>query len=62
MLLLALIAFGIALVSDTLWALAASAVRSWFARDPRRLAAVGGADGMAMIGLGVSVAVTGRRD
>ena len=62
MLLLALIAFGIALVSDSAWALTASAVRGWFARDPRRLAAVGGAGGLAMIGVGVSVAATGRQN
>jgi threonine/homoserine/homoserine lactone efflux protein len=62
MLLLALIAFGIALVSDSLWALAARAVRAWFTRDPRRVAAIGASGGLAMIGVGVSVAVTGRTD
>jgi threonine/homoserine/homoserine lactone efflux protein len=61
MLLLSLVSFGIALISDSLWAVAASTVRSWFAVNPRRLAAVGGAGGLAMIGVGVSVAVTGRR-
>jgi threonine/homoserine/homoserine lactone efflux protein len=55
-------AFGIALVSDTIWVLAASGVRGWFATNPRRLAAVGGAGGLAMIGVGVAVAATGRRD
>jgi threonine/homoserine/homoserine lactone efflux protein len=62
MLLLSLVSFGIALISDSLWAVAASTVRSWFAGNPRRLAAVGGAGGLAMIGVGVSVAVTGRRN
>jgi threonine/homoserine/homoserine lactone efflux protein len=61
MLVLSLVSFGIALISDSLWAVAASTVRSWFAVNPRRLAAVGGAGGLAMIGVGVSVAVTGRR-
>jgi threonine/homoserine/homoserine lactone efflux protein len=61
MLLLSLVSFGIALISDSLWAVAASTVRTWFAVNPRRLAAVGGAGGLAMIGVGVSVAVTGRR-
>lgn len=51
-----------ALVFDSLWALTASAARSWFARSPRRLAAIGGTGGLAMIGLGVTVAVTGRTD
>jgi threonine/homoserine/homoserine lactone efflux protein len=62
MLLLSLVAFGIALVSDSLWALTASAARSWFARNPRRLSAIGGAGGLAMIGVGVSVALTRRRN
>jgi threonine/homoserine/homoserine lactone efflux protein len=61
MLLLATISFAIALLSDSMWAVAAGAVRSWFARSPRRLGLVGGAGGLAMIGVGVSVAVTGRR-
>jgi threonine/homoserine/homoserine lactone efflux protein len=61
MLLLSLVSFGIALISDSLWAIAASTVRSWFEVNPRRLAAVGGTGGLAMIGVGVSVAVTGRR-
>ncbi|MFE9425132.1 LysE family translocator [Kitasatospora sp. NPDC006697] len=52
----------IALTSDSVWGLASSAARSWFARSPRRLRAVGGAGGMAMIGLGVVVATTGRLD
>ena len=56
------VAFGIALISDSIWVLAASGVRSWFATNPRRLAAVGGAGGLAMIGVGVTVATTGRHD
>jgi threonine/homoserine/homoserine lactone efflux protein len=60
MLLLALISIAIGLVSDTTWALAAGGLRAWFARSPRRFALVGGAGGLAMIGVGISVAVTGR--
>src|SRR6516165_2869115 len=56
MLLLALVAFGIALITDSLWALTASAVRTWFASNPRRLAAIGGAGGLAMITVGITVA------
>jgi threonine/homoserine/homoserine lactone efflux protein len=52
----------IALVSDSVWAIAASTARGWLARSPRRLAVIGGAGGLAIVGLGVSVAVTGRRD
>ena len=40
-LLLGAVFFTIALVSDSLWALAAGTVRSWLARSPRRLAASG---------------------
>ncbi|HWG12625.1 MAG TPA: LysE family translocator [Streptosporangiaceae bacterium] len=60
MLLLALISVAIGLVSDSTWAVAAGGLRAWFARSPRRFALVGGAGGLAMIGVGVSVAVTGR--
>jgi threonine/homoserine/homoserine lactone efflux protein len=52
----------VALASDSTMGLAASAARSWFARSPKRLSMVGGAGGLAMIGLGVTVAVTGRTD
>jgi threonine/homoserine/homoserine lactone efflux protein len=60
MLLLALISVGIGAVSDSSWGFAASAVRAWFARSPRRCEMVGGAGGLAMIGVGVTVALTGR--
>jgi hypothetical protein len=40
----------------------ASTARSWFGRSPRRLELVGGAGGLAMIGLGISVAATGRKN
>jgi threonine/homoserine/homoserine lactone efflux protein len=62
MLLLSLVAFAIALVSDSVWGIAASQVRSWFEASPRRLELVGGAGGLAIIGLGVTVGVTGRRN
>lgn len=62
MLLLALVSVSIGVVSDSSWGLAASGVRAWFARSPRRFALVGGAGGLAMIGVGVTVAITGRKD
>jgi threonine/homoserine/homoserine lactone efflux protein len=52
----------IALVLDGIWAIAAGTLSQWLARSPRRLAAIGGVGGLVMIGLGVSVAATGRRD
>ncbi len=61
MLLLGLVAFGVALVSDSLWAVLASAVRSWFSRSPRRTAAVQTVGGVSMIGLGISIATTGAK-
>ncbi|MEU6197082.1 LysE family translocator [Streptomyces sp. NPDC047061] len=62
MLLLGLVPISIGLVTDTLWGLTASAARTWFARSDRRLSLIGGAGGVTMIGLGVTVAVTGRAD
>jgi threonine/homoserine/homoserine lactone efflux protein len=52
----------LAVASDSVWAVAAGGARAWFARSPGRLAAVGGAGGLAMIGLGAGLALTGRRD
>jgi threonine/homoserine/homoserine lactone efflux protein len=51
----------IALVCDSAWGFTAGTARDWFARSPRRLAMVGGAGGLAMIGLGTSMAFTGRK-
>ncbi|WP_397544927.1 hypothetical protein [Saccharopolyspora pogona] len=62
MLLLGLVFNVIAVASDSIWGLAAATARNWFARSPQRLALVGGAGGLAMIGLGVTVAATGRKD
>jgi len=62
LLLLSLITLPIGLISDGTWGLAASGVRAWFARSPRRLELVGGLGGLTMIGLGVTLALTGRRD
>jgi threonine/homoserine/homoserine lactone efflux protein len=62
MLALGLIFVVIALLSDSIWCLAASGARTWFGRSPRRLALVGGTGGLAMIGLGLGVAVSGRKD
>ena len=62
LLLLSLVSLPIGLICDSAWGLAASAVRSWFAHSPRRLALVGGLGGLAIIGLGITLAFTGRRD
>jgi threonine/homoserine/homoserine lactone efflux protein len=62
MLVLGLVYIVIATVSDSAWSLVASTARDWFGRSPRRLRLVGGAGGLAMIGLGITLAVTGRND
>jgi threonine/homoserine/homoserine lactone efflux protein len=56
------ICLAIALVSDSVWAVSSGTARSWLARSPRRLALVGGASGLVLIGLGLRLAVSGRRD
>jgi threonine/homoserine/homoserine lactone efflux protein len=61
MLILSTVAVLIGMASDVCYGMAASTVRSWFARSPRRLGLVGGIGGLAMIGLGVTLAVTGGR-
>ncbi len=53
---------AIALAMDSVWGVAAGVVRSWFARSERRLDLVGGAAGLTMIGLGVGLAASGRKD
>lgn len=62
LLVLGLVSICAALVSDSVWAVVAGAARDWFGRSPRRLAAIGGAGGLVMIGLGVRLAFTGRKD
>ncbi len=62
MLLLGLVFNLIAVVCDSIWGLTAASARTWFGRSPRRLAMVGGTGGLAMVGLGVTIAVTGRKD
>ncbi len=56
------IAVAIAVVSDSIWGMAAGTARSWLARSPRRLETLGGVGGLTMIGLGVRLAATGRKD
>jgi threonine/homoserine/homoserine lactone efflux protein len=62
LLILGLMSVLIALISDSAWALLAGTARSWLGRSPRRLAAMGGTGGLVMIGLGLRLAFTGRKD
>lgn len=51
---------GLALVGDSIWAIAAGRARAWFARSPRRLGRVGATGGTLMVGLGLAVAAGSR--
>ena len=62
MLLLGAIFAGVALLSDSGWALVAGSARAWFGRSPRRLELIGGTGGLVMIGIGATLAVSGRKD
>ena len=62
MLVLGVVFALIATICDSAWSLVASGARAWFGRSPRRLELVGGTGGLAMIGLGITLAVTGRRN
>jgi threonine/homoserine/homoserine lactone efflux protein len=53
------VVFGVmAACSDSVWALAASRARDWFARRPQRLDRLGVAGGVMMIGLGATMAAS----
>jgi threonine/homoserine/homoserine lactone efflux protein len=60
--LLGLIFSGIAIVSDSVWVVAAGGFRNWFARSPRRLELVGGTGGLAIMAVGAGVLATGRKN
>jgi threonine/homoserine/homoserine lactone efflux protein len=62
MALLGLVFVAVALVSDGAWGLLAGSARTWLARSPRRLEALGGAGGVVTIGIGLRMAVSGRPD
>lgn len=62
MLLLGAIFVAIAVFCDSTWALVAGTARTWLASSPRRLAIVGGTGGLVMIGIGTSLALTGRSE
>ena len=51
---------AIALLCDSMWVLLAGAARTWLVSSPRRLAAIGGAGGLTIVGLGAGLAVSGR--
>jgi threonine/homoserine/homoserine lactone efflux protein len=62
LLVLGAIFLAIGLASDSAWAIAAGSARAWLAGSRRRLEVLTGAGGVVLIGLGVRLAMTGRRD
>ena len=62
MMVLGLVFAVLALVSDSVWGLAAGTARHWFSASSRRLEALGAAGGVAIGGLGLRVALTGRSE
>jgi threonine/homoserine/homoserine lactone efflux protein len=62
MLVLGLLFTVLAALLDSVWGLVAGAARDWFATSPTRLRRLGGAGGLMLIGLGATLALTGRRD
>jgi threonine/homoserine/homoserine lactone efflux protein len=62
MLLLGAMFMAIAVVCDSTWALIAGTARTWLARSPRRLEIIGATGGLTLIGIGTSLALSGRTD
>jgi threonine/homoserine/homoserine lactone efflux protein len=52
----------IALLSDGAWAIVSGTARSWLGRSSRRLEALTAGGGVTLVGLGVALAVTGRKN
>jgi threonine/homoserine/homoserine lactone efflux protein len=52
----------LALILDSCWGLAAGTARAWLSGRPHRLERLGGAGGLVIVGLGLRLAVTGRKD
>jgi len=59
---LGLICIAIALLSDGAWGLASGSARQWLGRSPQRLERLSATGGVMLIGLGVGLALTGRRN
>lgn len=57
---LAVVFIGLALVFDSLWALAAGFARDWFGRSPKRIERLGATGGVMMIGLGTATLFVGH--
>ncbi len=62
MLVLAFVFQGLATLSDGTYGMLAGSMRNWFARSPKRLSTMSGFGGLAIIGLGINLAVSRRHD
>jgi threonine/homoserine/homoserine lactone efflux protein len=62
MLTLAAVFALLSLLTDGTYALAAGTARKWLARKPQRLSTISGAGGLAIVGLGINLAVSRRHD
>ncbi|WP_314146832.1 LysE family translocator [uncultured Leifsonia sp.] len=51
----------LALLFDSVWAIAAGTARQWFGRSPKRVERLGATGGVMMIGLGGVLALTGAK-
>jgi len=58
---LGVVFIALALACDSVWALAASAARNWFARSPKRASHLAATGGAMMIGLGGVLALSGNK-
>jgi threonine/homoserine/homoserine lactone efflux protein len=56
------ICIAIGMLSDSVWALASGTAREWLGRSTRRLEWLSATGGAMLIGLGVTLAITGRRN
>lgn len=62
LLVLGIVFLTIGVISDSAWAIASGSARTWIARSRGRIEAMAGAGGVVLIGLGLRLAVTGRKD
>jgi threonine/homoserine/homoserine lactone efflux protein len=52
----------LSLLTDGTYALVAGTARTWLSRKPQRLSTISGAGGLAIVGLGINLAVSRRHD
>lgn len=58
--LLGMVFVVVALISDSIWALAAGSARDWVAKSPKRIATLSATGGVLMVGVGLAVLFIGH--